>query len=152
MLDLLELKSGAHSTALSLITMKIDQLRKELDNCQAAANNESKSSAGDKYETGRAMMHLEQGKLTSMLNQILKQEKVLREINPSTSKSKVELGSLVKTQETTFFISVSLGVIDTEPKVLCISPVSPLGQVMEGKSQGDEVTFNGKKYLIEEVS
>ncbi|MFT4834508.1 MAG: transcription elongation GreA/GreB family factor [Marinoscillum sp.] len=152
MLDLLELKSGAHSTALSLIITKIDQLRQELDNCQAAANNESKSSAGDKYETGRAMMHLEQGKLTSMLNQVLKQERVLREINPNISKSKVELGSLFKTQETIFYISVSLGLIDIEPKVLCISPVSPLGQAMEGKTQGDEVTFNGKKYVIEEVA
>ena len=43
----------------SLIAQRIDAVKININQAQEAANNEEKSSAGDKYETSRAMNQLE---------------------------------------------------------------------------------------------
>lgn len=52
-------KNRLKQTGLQLISDRIAMAKSAGDNAQAAANSEDKSSAGDKYETGRAMGHLE---------------------------------------------------------------------------------------------
>ena len=151
-MELHTMKLKVHEVCLALIQSRIDGLNNELRGFQAAANEESKSSAGDKYETGRAMMHLEKEKVASQLNQVLKQQKVLRELHPERKSEKVELGSLLSTDQGLFYISISLGLIQTPEKVFCISPVAPLGAAFLGKKPGDLVSFNGKSYKIGEVT
>jgi len=151
-MDLLSFKAKVHETCLQLVQGKIDQLKAGLKSFQDAANEETKSSAGDKYETGRAMMHLEKEKLATQLDQALKQQKVLGQLHADKLSQQVQLGSLVKTDSLHFYISVSLGAIKTNPSVMCISAVAPLGQVLLGKAAGDKVTFNGKNYKILEVA
>ena len=151
-MELHVLKMEVHEVCMTLIQSRIDGLNNELRGFQAAANEESKSSAGDKYETGRAMMHLEKEKVSSQLNQVLKQQKVLRELHPERKSDNVELGSLLSTDQGMFYISISLGLIQTPQAVFCISPVAPLGAAFLGKKAGNLVSFNGKSYKIEEVS
>jgi len=43
---------------MAYIDQRIDAAKKAIGEAQASANEETKSSAGDKYETGRAMMQL----------------------------------------------------------------------------------------------
>ncbi|MEL6974666.1 MAG: 3-oxoacyl-ACP synthase [Bacteroidota bacterium] len=121
------------------------QLRESLD-------SEQKSSAGDKHETGRAMVQLEQEKLGKQLHEISQLKQVLTRIDAEQSHQTVALGSLVRTQENIFFISIS-----TQPysnggqKVLCISPASPLGRVLLGKTTGEVVPFLEKQHQILEI-
>lgn len=145
-------KRQLHEACLQSVQDKVDLCHASLKGFQDAANEETKSSAGDKYETGRAMMHLEKEKIASQLDQALKQQKVLRQINPDKVLNKVDLGTLVETNSGLFYISVSLGMLKLAKDVFCISPVSPLGKAMLGKSVGDQVSFNGRNYAISQIA
>ena len=112
---------------------------------QLAANEETKSLAGDKYETGRAMMHLEQEKLASQRAATQHLKKVLDQIDPNRTVSPVGLGSLVQTNCGWFFVAVGIGQVEVEGE-LCfvISPAAPLGKVLWGRQPGEIVLVNGQ--------
>lgn len=119
---------------------------------QSSANNETKSSAGDKYETGRAMMHLEKERLASQMHEVAKLRKPLEMINPEKVSDAVELGSVVFTKDRNYYISVSLGeIVVDDQQFFCISPVTPIGKLISGKRNGETFLFAGKAVIIQEV-
>ena len=115
-----------------------------------ASNNDTKSSMGDKYETGREMLQQEINNLQVQLNEVLKQQDFLKTILIKPSE-KAEKGAIVKTEKGLFFISVSLGEINFDnQKIICISPESPLAKAMNGKQKGEVFSLNNinQKILI----
>lgn len=119
---------------------------------QSSANNETKSSAGDKYETGRAMMHLEKERLAVQMHEVAKMKKPLDLINAERVSNKVELGSIVFTVERNYFISISLGPISIEEaQFFCISPVTPIAKQLMGKVAGEALQFGGETIEIEKI-
>ena len=134
------------------INDKISVLEAALNDAQEAANSDTKGSAGDKHETGRAMMHIEKEKNAKQLRDRLRLLEVLRLINPEEIHSEVKIGSLVKTNNGNYFISIAMGKFNLkEDVVYVISPVSPIGQLLITKKKGDPFSFNGRKFTIEEV-
>lgn len=116
------------------------------------AQNDAKGSAGDKHETALAMMHLEQEKLNHKLKEVLEQKTILDGINVTTDYTKVSLGSLVFTDKCIFFISSALPKIKIDDsEIIALSPQSPLGEVMKGKTKLDTFSFNKMECLITEV-
>lgn len=117
-----------------------------------AANNETKSSMGDKYETSREMVQQEINNLQIQLNENLKSLNSLKLIN-TTEHSIIGLGSLVETEKGFFYIAVSLGEISLkEKKIFVISTESPLAKAMYGKRKGEEFILNNSKQTIHSVS
>lgn len=128
-------------------------IEKALKNAQEAANQETKSSAGDKYETGRAMMHLEKEKLTGQMAEVLKMEQGLNLINPEKAYEQVELGALVQTAQAAYYLSVSVGKLMIEGQtIFAVSPASPIGQALLGKQSGEEFSFSGRTMKITALS
>lgn len=126
-------------------------LKYELNEARKAGNSETKSSAGDKHETGRAMAQLEQENLLKQIGKHQGDLGLLRRIKTVRNKE-VSLGSLVITSQMNFYISIPLGTIALEgTEVMCISRQSPLVQAMKGFGPGAELTFNGGQIRIEEV-
>ena len=120
-----------------------------------ASNNDTKSSMGDKYETGREMLQQEINNLQVQLNEVLKQQDFLKtffdKLRMTKKFDKAEKGAIVKTERGLFFISVSLGEVNFEnQKIICISPESPLAKAMNGKQKGDVFSLNNinQKILI----
>ena len=147
-----ELKKQLWEMCNNEVTKRISSIQQAMQNAQAAANNETKSSAGDKYETGRAMMHLEKEKLSTQLSEALKMKKALDQINPDRAEAEVKLGSVVITPVAQYFLSVSVGQIKWEGKTwFAISPASPIGQQMLGKKAGETFSFGGRNFKINEV-
>ena len=145
-------KVGLHEHCQSVIQQKLDEIEAAIRQAQRAANEETESSAGEKYETGRAMMHLEKEKLASQQAATLKLKKVLDQINPRRPTDQIALGSLVDTSQGTFYIAVSLGsVLFEERRYLVISPVAPIGQALQGLRAGDDFVFNGNTVKINHV-
>ncbi|MFN3405996.1 MAG: 3-oxoacyl-ACP synthase [Cytophagaceae bacterium] len=145
-------KNKYHSLCYSFVEERISSAQKAIASAQAAANDETKSSAGDKYETGRAMMQLEIEKNTVQLGEALKLKQVLDQIDPEKKHEVVSLGSLVTTNEGKFYISISAGQLTTSgEKFFAISAVSPIGKMLMGKRRNDSFEFNGRKYVVEEV-
>ena len=113
-----------------------------------ASNNDTKSSMGDKYETGTEMLQQEINNLQVQLNEVLKQQDFLKTILIKPCE-KVEKGAIVKTERGLFFISVSLGeVIFENQKIICISPESPLAKAMNGKLKGEAFSLNNMNQKI----
>lgn len=147
-----ELKKQLWEMCNNEVTKRISSIQQAMQNAQAAANDETKSSAGDKYETGRAMMHLEKEKLSTQLSEALKMKKALDQINPDRAEAEVKLGSVVITPVAQYFLSVSVGQIKWEGKTwFAISPASPIGQQMLGKKAGETFSFGGRNFKINEV-
>jgi transcription elongation GreA/GreB family factor len=119
---------------------------------QEAANNETKSSSGDKYETGRAMMQLEIEKDSTQLSEALKLKYALDQITLTTDAINVQAGSLVFTDHAAFFIAISVGkLIANGNTYLAISPASPMGRKLMGLKVGDSLTLNDRTQLILEI-
>ena len=121
-----------------------------MQNAQDSANEETKSSAGDKYETGRAMAQIERDRHAQLFDQLRQERAVLDRIDPDFEFQRVGLGALVKTSVGYFFVSVSAGMVVVDgQKVIAMSPQSPLGASLMGKQAGDSFLFQQKKGVIE---
>ena len=117
-----------------------------------AKNNETKSSAGDKHETGRAMMQLEEEKHERQLSKALQLKNLLDKIDIKKQQTNVVLGSLVTTNQASYFFSVGIGKLKLDEQTyFAISLDSPIGQVLVGKTVGETVTFRGKEIVIQEI-
>lgn len=114
---------------------------------------ESKSSAGDKHETGRAMIHLEQervqdtvGRLEHMrglLMQRAAQDKVIQRVSP---------GALVETTGPWVLVGVPLGKVQLpDALVLCVGAEAPLAQQWHGAQPGDQVALGPQKLTIQAI-
>lgn len=116
-----------------------------------ASNNDTKSSMGDKYETGREMLQQEINNLQRQLNETLNQQAVLHKITSEPS-LKVQNGALVKTDKGLFYVSVSVGeIIFNDQKIMTVSVESPLIKAMSGKTKGDQFIINTMQQTIEEI-
>lgn len=116
-----------------------------------ASNNDTKSSMGDKYETGREMLQQEINNLQRQLNETLNQQAVLQKITSEPS-LKVQNGALVKTDKGLFYVSVSVGeIIFNDQKIITVSVESPLIKAMSGKTKGDQFIINTMQQTIEEI-
>lgn len=146
-------KQHLYNYCQSLVQQKINETEAALQAARTAAHEETKSSAGDKYETGRAMMHLEQEKLVGRRTEAGRLKKVLDQIDPARSPARVALGSLVETNIGWFFVAVGLGNVALEQQAcFVISPAAPIGQALMDKSAGEELMFNGRTVHIVRVT
>lgn len=151
-MDNLELKNKVYQKCCQVVEDKITITKEAVEAAKQAAVEEERSTAGDKYDTARAMSHINQGMFASQLSEVSKLQKVLRQINIHHQYNKVESGALVKTSNGLYFIAVSLGAITIDgQQVMVISPMSPIGQLMLDKQNEDEILFNRLKIMIEDV-
>lgn len=116
-----------------------------------ASSNDTKSSMGDKYETGREMLQQEINKLQTQLNEVNLQFETLKTITERPSK-KVEKGTLMRTADGFFYISVAAGeIVYNGTKVFAISPESPLAKAANGFTATQQFELNKRKITIEEI-
>lgn len=149
---MIPIKVKLHSLCQAYIEQRIDTAQKAIAIAQASANEETKSSAGDKYETGRAMAQLEIEKNSAQLAEALKLKVTLSQIKPYHPSTAVQSGSLVITNQGNFYISISAGQFTVDnANYFCISPASPIGSKLMGLKPNDQFAFNSKTYQIEKV-
>lgn len=148
-------KSEVISRALEMLGERVIYLKVELAALNHSKGEDTKSSAGDKFETGREMIAQEISKIESQLHQAQQQQHALFQIrDKKITSSSISSGSLVLLGEQWFFISVSLGEVFLEedsPRVFLLSKLAPLGKLLLGKKEKDQVLFRGKPQLIQKV-
>ena len=131
------------------VQQRIDTARQAMEAAQEAANSESKSSAGDKYETGRAMAQLERDRHAQLLAEARNVERDLNHINPEKAYETVQPGSLAVTDRGAFFISIGAGKLTLDgADYFAVSAASPIGKALAGRKAGDIVTFNKLPYQV----
>ena len=136
-----------------ILNEKILNLNKDINSLKESQKNDTKSSMGDKYETGRAMIQLELEKYHSRLNNNKEMLSYLLKINPKLETKTIQSGSLIKTNHGWFFISIGIGKVTLENniEVIVLSPISPLGRMFLNKSKNKSFDFQKRQYQIIEA-
>ncbi|QIJ88954.1 MULTISPECIES: 3-oxoacyl-ACP synthase [Mesoflavibacter] len=143
--QLLQLCNQSLETRLQSVLAVIEDIKQSLQ-------SETKSSAGDKHETGRAMLQLEREKAGHQLAEIEKTKQILSKINTESTSKNIGLGSVVYTTTSNYFISISAGELKVDGEMFyAISASTPIGQLLLGKSIGDEVVFRNMSFKITKI-
>jgi transcription elongation GreA/GreB family factor len=147
-----KIKPELYSACIAYVQQRVETANNAVKEAQASANSETKSTAGDKHDTARAMMQLAAEQNAKHLAAAKKLNHALTLIDPESVHETVGLGSLVIATNGNFYIAISAGKIEIDGKLFfAISPTSPMGQVLNGLKKGDETSFNGMKIEVKEV-
>ena len=144
-------KNEVIARCAEVISAKKQTLLQALELLEDSLLTETKSSAGDKHETGRARVQEEQRKLLGMLNEFLEMEKTVRQLEKSASES-FQQSKLVSTDKGLFFLGLSLGRVEVKgATVFVISSVSPLGAELSKRRPGEIFGFRDVNYKVLDI-
>lgn len=148
----MDIKQTLYNYCIAFIENRFQTIKKTINEIQESLTTETKSSAGDKHETGRAMLQLEREKAGNQLAEIQKIKEVLSKIDITKSSNTVSLGSVVYTSNLNYFIAISAGELKGENETFyAISASTPIGQLLMGKVIEDSVVFRNQEFVIEKI-
>lgn len=146
------LKKLLKEKASQILHARIDTALAAMSEAQLAANEEGKSSVGDKYETSRAMAQIDRDIHARQLESAQKELNFIQHVDVSLFCKQVEIGAYVNTENGKYFFLTGLGSVDLDDeKIIFLSISSPIGKIFLGKKEGDKVNFNGKEIIIREM-
>lgn len=152
------LKQKIYNHCVHILERRINDARIAMQNAQEAANSQDKSSAGDKYETARAMGQLDRDMNAKQLAEARHELDQLLKINIDYVSDKIITGSLIDTNNGSYFIAAGIGAIEIlidsnneKIKVIMLSPKAPLALAMLGKKTDEQFWFNGKEFIIQQL-
>lgn len=149
-------KSDIKTLCLAHVDKLITEYESVIAELQKGMFEETKSSAGDKYETSRTQFQREIERLKTQISQVHTTKGVLLNLHTTPSITVGE-GSLLTValgaNKLTIYISAALGNLKHENQAIqAISLQSPLGMALKGHKLGDIISFNQKKYSIEALA
>jgi hypothetical protein len=134
-----------------ILTVKLDELQGELIHLAKDIAEDTKSSAGDKFETSREMANIEREKIFGQVSDYKKSLNFLSNIRPG-DREQVVHGKLIETNKSWIFLAVSIGPVKVaDQTVLVISALAPLGEAFMDKKVKEKVNFNGIDYIIKSI-
>ncbi|MCI1189060.1 3-oxoacyl-ACP synthase [Hymenobacter sp. DH14] len=141
------IKPALHALCHAFIEQRIAAARTAMQAAQESSSSETKSSAGDKYETGREMANAERDRNAAHMQQAQQLQAELARINPDAACDTVRPGALVGTSLGRFYISISAGKLEGTD-VFAVSPAAPVAVALKGLRAGQEAVFNGKTVRV----
>lgn len=147
-----QLKRNLLELANDYVNHRIKLIHDHIGDLKEALKLETKCSMGDKYETDRAMLHLEFEKLSGQVAQYGRLLKTLNQIPPMEVHDKVKFGSIVKTSGPNYFISIPAGILKAgDEEFFTVGYQTPIARQLLGKKEGDEFSINNQTYVIRSV-
>jgi len=134
------------------VNERILRLEASVRDLEHDLGNETKSSAGDKYETSREMINAEISQLERQLKEFKKLKGILSLPQLQKASTAIQLGSIVKTNTANYFLAIPVGEVNIDKeKFYAIGINSPMAQLLNGKQKGDVFTFREKEVKILDV-
>ena len=147
----MRIKQDLLQACMDQVVKRINNYRLEMDIIKDSIENSDKSNDEDD-DSGHGKLLNDLEKNAQHLNEALKMLEVLKLINPKLHNESAVLGSMVYTQSSVFFLSVSVGKIELEgSNYFAISLQSPIGTLLRNKKKGDQINFNGTNYNITNI-
>ncbi len=148
-----DIKRALYNLCIVYVEARLAASTEAIQSAQQSAGEDTKSSAGDKYETGREMMQQETNRNMAQLTEANKLKIALGQITADGPPSaKVQPGSLVLTNNGKFYIAISAGsLIYSNETYFAVSMASPIGMLLQGKKCGDSFRLNNKEYIIQSI-
>jgi transcription elongation GreA/GreB family factor len=148
----MSVKQQLYNKCEGFLNNRLEVIQNTISDIQNSLQSETKSSAGDKHETGRAMLQLEREKAGHQLAEIQKLNEALHKINPESEHYSVALGSVVYSTQSNYFIAISAGEIEIEgDKFYAISPSTPMAKLLFSKEVGDQIQFRSSTFVISKI-
>lgn len=145
-------KEKLYKHCFNEVKKRLHTIELTISSNQKALESETKSSAGDKHETGRAMLQLEMEKAGQQLANIKQMQETLAKINVDKPAAIAHLGSVIYTDTINYFLAISCGQLTVaNKKFFAVSVSSPIGKILLGKKQHDVFTFKGKPIQITKI-
>ncbi len=139
-------------TLTNKLNEQLEDLQRSIASVNESIKGEEKSSAGDKYETARAMNHIELDRLNNLYGNLIKSGTILKNISSKEKHTAIRLGSLVQTSRRHLFFCGGMGKVHVaNADILTMSMGSPIGQLFLGKKVGDSIVFNNSSEIIEDI-
>jgi hypothetical protein len=148
----ISLKQQLLQLCLEAQTQRVAHARSAMDEAQQAANQEGRSTAGDKYDTSRAMSQNLRDMNARQMQEALKDLALLQQLNTDILFTQVKPGSVANTSNGNYFIAISGGPYKVEgTSYFSVSAASPIGELLLNKVKGDTFLFRGKTVTITDV-
>ncbi|KPM47828.1 hypothetical protein [Jiulongibacter sediminis] len=139
--------------AKAKVQLRLDEARKAMTAAQTAANEETKSSAGNKYETGRAMAQNDRDMYARQEAEAKAEMAVLQSIDPQKKYEFPITGAFIETSIGKILIATSIGFLQVNgEKAMVISETSPMAQALKGKKAEEIFEFRGQHVKIISIS
>lgn len=133
------------------ISDKITILQSDITDLASDIANDTKSSAGDKFETSREMSQQEISKLTLQVKEQKKWLNLAASYSNHQVSDKIVPGSIVMLATGKFLIGLPLGKIPTLDGIHCIGNTAPLSQMLLNKKVGETILFQQQTITIKEI-
>jgi len=148
----LKIKEELYNKCLEFVNNRFQTVQNTIIEIQESLQSETKSSAGDKHETGRAMLQLEREKAGHQLAEIEKTKAILNKVNIAANHNSVALGSVVFTSQFNYFIAISAGELHVNSnKFFAISAATPIAKLLISKASGEEIVFRNTTIIITKI-
>lgn len=148
----MNIKEELFKQCVAYVNKRMKTVEEIISSNKKALQSETKSSAGDKHETGRAMLQLEMEKASQQLSGVEKMKETLSKINLERVTDVAHLGNVVITDKNMYFLSISSGQLKIADKIyFSVSVSSPIGRLLLGKRIGESFVFNANKQTIKEI-
>ncbi|SEL40039.1 hypothetical protein [Parapedobacter koreensis] len=147
------IKTSLLAACQQYVDQRIANAQQAIESASDAATDDTKSSAGDKFETTREMMQQEIDRHQQLLLDAQRMEQVLATLDIQPQAGPAKLGSLIETSRGTFFLAISAGRLEVDGSTyMVVSTASPIGQRLAGLEAGSRFTFNNMEYVIKQVA
>ncbi|AUC85803.1 3-oxoacyl-ACP synthase [Polaribacter sp. ALD11] len=148
----MNIKEELYKLCDEYVNKRLQTVEEIISSNQKALQSETKSSAGDKHETGRAMLQLEMEKAGQQLAGITQMREILAKIEVAKASKIACLGSIIYTEKVNYFLSISAGQLVVEGNsYYAVSVSSPIGKLLLGKKEKETFFFNGNNFKVEKV-
>jgi len=146
------IKQQLYNHCQGFVNNRLQTIKNTIAEIQESLLSETKSSAGDKHETGRAMLQLEREKAGNQLAEIQKVKEQLGKISVSKPSELVKLGSIVYTNNANYYLAISAGILKVkEESFYAIAPNTPIGKLLLTKKVGDSISFRDHTFTISSI-
>lgn len=143
------LKEKIKTLCVQRLNDKIDAFQGIIEELSTNAQNDAKSSAGDKHETALSMMHLEQENISSKIRESIDLLEIVSRVNSDKKSDVIEFGSIVRLNSVYLFFAVALPKVEIDGiSILPISVDAPIAKMALGRKMGDVFTFNNNDFTV----
>lgn len=133
------------------VDKRINDYKEEVKLIRESIESNDKVSS-DEDDSGNAKLLNDLEKNMTYLNDAQRAKEHLKLIKTNVPFVDAVLGSIIKTDSISFYLSTSIGKIELDDDVYyAISLSSPIGQLLKNKTQNDHFEFNQTKYIITEI-
>ena len=150
--------SWDRETVIAAFRMALDnalaEARSAMEELSSSLGKETKSTAGDKHETGRAMVQREMGQAGERLARCEALQAMAIRLDLDRARVQVGPGAIVVSGQARLLIGVGLGPFEVPGlgRFQAISADAPIAEVLAGAAEGEVREFRGQPWTIESLT